>query len=132
MWFGRSEENKCVADNAVSLLHFLDYRGFASLEFKRRTRDGRYYFIEMNPRLPWYNALFKDSAVNFPFFAYLDLSHIVGVEQVNKQQQNGVYCISLERDLTSFVRTRKARRNNLFRWPQSAGNARSLPWLRWR
>src|SRR5258708_1303774 len=132
MCFGRSEENKCVADNAVSLLHFLDYRGFASLEFKRRTRDGRYYFIEMNPRLPWYNALFKDAAVNFPFFAYLDLSHIVGFEQVNKQQKNGVYWISLERDLKWFVRTRKARRNNLFRWLQSAVKARSFAWWCWR
>jgi D-aspartate ligase len=132
MCFGRSVQNNCVADSAVKLLRVLDYRGFASLEFKHRPRDGRYYFIEMNPRLPWYNALFKDAGVNLPYLGYLDLCQNNEFENVNKQQRNGVYWISLVRDLKWFLRTHRARRNNLFRWLQSATKARSFAWRWWR
>ena len=132
MCFGRSIQNECVAESAVNLLRVLDYQGFASLEFKRRPSDGRYYFIEMNPRLPWYNALFNDAGVNLPFLGYLDLSHDTQFENVNKQQKNDVYWISLERDLKWFLRTRKARQNNIFRWLPSAVKARSFAWSSWR
>jgi len=132
MCFGRSEENKCVSDNAVSLLRHLDHRGFASLEFKRRPGDGQYYFIEMNPRLPWYNSLFKDAGINFPFLAYLDLCQKYQFENVNRHQKNDVYWISFERDFKWFMRTRKVRRTSPFRWLKSVAKARSYAWWSWR
>jgi D-aspartate ligase len=131
MCFGRSEENQWVADSAVSLLRFLDYRGFASLEFKRRTRDGRYYFIEMNPRLPWYNSLFNDAGVNFPFLAYQDLSCSEQLQKAEKPKNN-VYWINFQQDLHWFRAVRKVRRNNPFRWLASAAKARSFAWWSWR
>ncbi len=63
-----------LAAEGRKLILALGYRGLGSLEFKYRQKDGGYYFIEMNTRLPWYNGLFADAGVNLPYLAYLDLA----------------------------------------------------------
>jgi predicted ATP-grasp superfamily ATP-dependent carboligase len=73
MCYGRTERNEAMAAEAFKLLRALGYRGLGSLEFKYRQKDGGYYFIEMNTRLPWYNGIFADAGVNLPYLAYLDL-----------------------------------------------------------
>ncbi len=74
MCYGRTERNDAMAGEAFKLLRALGYRGLGSLEFKYRERDGGYYFIEMNTRLPWYNGIFADAGVNLAHLAYLDLA----------------------------------------------------------
>jgi len=74
MCYGRTERNDAMASEAFRLLRALGYRGLGSLEFKYREDDGRYYFIEMNTRLPWYNGLFADAGVDLAYLAYLDLT----------------------------------------------------------
>ena len=73
MCHGRAEANPEMAAEALKLLRALGYRGLGSLEFKHRKKDGGYYFIEMNTRLPWYNGIFSDAGVNLAYLAYLDL-----------------------------------------------------------
>jgi predicted ATP-grasp superfamily ATP-dependent carboligase len=132
MCFGRSEENEIVAGMTLKLLRFLNYRGLASLEFKRQPRDNGYYFIEMNPRLPWYNALFADAGVNLPYLAYLDLTQKSELENLKPQQRNGVYWISFKADLGSFLRTRRERSESAWQWIKSVEKARSYAWWSWR
>jgi predicted ATP-grasp superfamily ATP-dependent carboligase len=74
MCYGQTERNDALATEGRKLVLALGYRGLGSLEFKRRQKDGGYYFIEMNTRLPWYNGLFADAGVNLPYLAYLDLA----------------------------------------------------------
>src|SRR5438270_936893 len=74
MCYGQTERNETMAAEAFKLLRALGYRGLGSLEFKYRQRDGGYYFIEMNTRLPWYNGLFADAGVNLALLAYADLT----------------------------------------------------------
>jgi predicted ATP-grasp superfamily ATP-dependent carboligase len=132
MCFGRSEENEAVTAPALQLLRSLQYRGMASLEFKYRAEDGRYYFIEMNPRLPWYNALFADAGVNLPYLTYLDLMGNRRSGPVEATQRNGVYWISFKLDLGWFLRTPSNSRVGLFSWLRSMAQARSYAWLDWR
>jgi D-aspartate ligase len=73
MCYGQTEKNDALAAEGRKLVLALGYRGLGSLEFKYRQKDGGYYFIEMNTRLPWYNGLFADAGVNLPYLAYLDL-----------------------------------------------------------
>jgi predicted ATP-grasp superfamily ATP-dependent carboligase len=73
MCYGQTERNDALAAEGRKLVLALGYRGLGSLEFKYRQKDGGYYFIEMNTRLPWYNGLFADAGVNLPYLAYLDL-----------------------------------------------------------
>src|SRR6478736_9201640 len=74
MCYGQTERNEELAAEGRKLILALGYRGLGSLEFKYRQKDGGYYFIEMNTRLPWYNGIFADAGVNLPYLAYLDLA----------------------------------------------------------
>jgi predicted ATP-grasp superfamily ATP-dependent carboligase len=132
MCFGRSEENEAPTAQAVRLLDWLQYRGLASLEFKYRVEDGRYYFIEMNPRLPWYNALFFDAGVNLPYLTYLDLTGDRRSEPMEVRQRNGVYWISFKLDAGWFARTWSKGRVRLLAWLRSLARARSYAWFDWR
>jgi len=137
MCFGRSEYNETVVALALQLLHFLGYRGLASLEFKYCARDGRYYFIEMNPRLPWYSALFAAAGVNLPQLAWFDLAD--GAATPPARQRDGAHWLSAKLDAGWFVSSRAARCEGLLGWLRSIARARvfawfdardPLPWLR--
>lgn len=80
MCYGQTEKNDALAAEGRKLILALGYRGLGSLEFKYRQKDGGYYFIEMNTRLPWYNGLFADAGVNLPYLAYCDLTGQVSAQ----------------------------------------------------
>ena len=132
MCFGRSEENEALTVQALQLLRSLKYRGLASLEFKYRVEDGRYYFIEINPRLPWYSALFVDAGVNLPYLTYLDLTGDQRSEPMAVRQRNGVYWISFKLDAGWFARTWSRGCVRLLAWLRSLMRARSYAWFDWR
>ena len=123
---GRTETNPALAAPSRRLLAALEYRGLASLEFKYRARDGGYYFIELNPRLPWYNGLFADAGVNLAHLAHLDLLGIDPPPPV--RQREGVHWVSVKEDLGWLLRTRRAGRAGIFRWLRSLSRARSFAW----
>jgi D-aspartate ligase len=69
----------CLAESIVAsdvveagrlVLDRLDYRGMASVQFKRDSRDGRLYFIELNPRVAVWVALPVACGIDFPFYIY--------------------------------------------------------------
>lgn len=132
MCFGRSEENEILAAQSLRLLRSLQYRGLASLEFKYRARDDRYYFIEMNPRLPWYNGLFVDAGVNLPYLAYQDLTGGQRSEPIVARQRNGVHWISFRLNLGWLLLARSKGRVRLLSWLRSVARARSYAWFDWR
>lgn len=72
--FGRAEPIPEASEATLRLCRHLGLTGFVSVEFKMHPVERRYYFIEANPRLPWYNALFLSCGVNFPMLAVQDLS----------------------------------------------------------
>jgi D-aspartate ligase len=116
MCYGRTERNEELRDEAFKLLEALGYRGLGSLEFKQRAKDGGYYFIEMNTRLPWYNGLFADAGVNLAWLAYCDLTgqksvatkHVDGVTWVSYQNYSKWYSESGRKSGVSPLRFAKA------------------------
>jgi predicted ATP-grasp superfamily ATP-dependent carboligase len=126
MCLGRTEENPELVTRSVKLLQILDYRGIASLEFKRQ--NGEYYFIEMNPRLPWYNGLFPDAGINLAYLAYLDLTMPAGVPDPAPSQRNGVHWLRFEDSLRWLLIRRRQGRAGVGRWLQSIVKARSFAW----
>jgi len=98
MTFGRSVEMSNLKEQTCKILDHIDYNGFASAEFKRSDADGRYYLIEINPRLPWYNALFTSSGVNFPVLAYADLTDQLFDTPLPLRQTDNVYWLHLRNE----------------------------------
>jgi predicted ATP-grasp superfamily ATP-dependent carboligase len=124
---GRTEDNPAVVRESLRLLEALAYRGVASLEFKRHA--GTDYFIELNPRLPWYNALFADAGVNLPYLAYRDL---IGQPLPAPAQRDAVHWVSLAEDLGWLLRSRDGKRVSVLAWLSGVLCARSYAWWSWR
>ena len=62
-----------VREATRALLSAVDFRGYASAEFKRDPRDGRPKLIEVNVRLPRNAALMARSGIDFARLVYADL-----------------------------------------------------------
>jgi predicted ATP-grasp superfamily ATP-dependent carboligase len=128
MCFGRTEMNEIVASLSLKLLRLLNYRGFASVEFKRRASDDRYYFIELNARLPRYSVLLADAGVNLPYLGYTDLAAKDGCHDSPRIQNDNVYWLTAGEDIRSLRQSNGMRPSTLLSWIQSISRARSFAW----
>ena len=133
MCYGRTERNDVMAGEAFKLLRALGYRGLGSLEFKYRERDGGYYFIEMNTRLPWYNGIFADAGVNLAHLAYLDLTQNESAwlpESQSPAQRDGIAWVSFH----NYRSSRKSSGGPGLGFTHFAANvirANSYAWWNW-
>lgn len=64
-----------LVDYGTQLLRAIDYRGYASIEFKRDPRDGVLKLIEVNIRPLRMSNLAISSGMNFPYLQFEDLVH---------------------------------------------------------
>jgi D-aspartate ligase len=155
MCYGRTERNETMAAEAFKLLRALGYRGLGSIEFKCRQKDGGYYFIEMNTRLPWYNGIFADAGVNLAHLAYLDLIDeessarrtSVGAEnsappagpssaqpasaQPSPMQRDGTTWAGFHNYAAWYREMRGKREIGLARFAAHVAKARSYAWWNW-
>jgi D-aspartate ligase len=129
MCYGRTEKNEELAAEALELVQALGYRGLGSLEFKYRQRDGGYYFIEMNTRLPWYNGIFADAGVNLPYLAYLDLT---GQEGEPARQRDGVTWLGFHNYSEWYAQTKRAHPISFGQWLSTVAGAKSYAWWNWK
>lgn len=63
-----------LVDQAKSICDELDYTGIAEFEYKRDTKTGEFYLIEINPRSWSWVGITPASGVNLPWMAYTDLA----------------------------------------------------------
>ena len=122
---GRTEYVAEVVLQTAQLVAALQWRGIASAEFKRSARDGRYYFIELNPRMPWYNVLFRDAGINLAYVAWCDL---MNEPPPDTRQTDGVRWISLANDATTSWRRWRDGSLSPWQWLRSVAGAQSFSW----
>ena len=126
--YGRTERCADVLAAGRALLEGVGWLGLASLEFKRSATDGRFYFIELNPRLPWYNHLLADAGVDFPVLAYRNLAGLQ-LPKPSPEQRDKVHWLNFELDVGAFWRLRQAGQLSVGSWLASLTRARSFAWL---
>jgi D-aspartate ligase len=132
MCYGRTEPNETLAAEALKLVRALGYRGLGSLEFKHRKRDGGYYFIEMNTRLPWYNGIFADAGVNLAHLAYLDLMGQAEASRSAPQQRQNTTWISFHNYSQWRKETRSQSPVPLGALLEAVAGAQSYAWWNWQ
>jgi predicted ATP-grasp superfamily ATP-dependent carboligase len=132
MCYGQTEPNDELVTESMKLLRVLGYRGLGSLEFKYRKSDHRYYFIEMNTRLPWYNGIFDDAGVNLPYLAYLDLIGESDELELRTTRQRQVIWTSYRKYSAWRDETRNEHPISLWKWISSIRRVRSYAWWNWR
>ena len=121
-----TEELPEVRKLSISFLKKINYKGFAGLEFKRDLKTNTYYFIEINPRIPWGHALCTDCGNSLALSAYLDLTgnYISTNEVVN--QINGIRWIGFGLDLGSFAHKFSRHEITFTKWASSVLKANSF------
>jgi predicted ATP-grasp superfamily ATP-dependent carboligase len=119
MRVGRSTApNAEVLELATKLLQAIDYRGFASVEFKRDHRDNLLKLMEVNIRMPRSLPLPIASGVDFPYLIYRDLVHDDQI--IIKEYNPETYLIEITADLADFIRYDKNRNLRQFVQPYLA------------
>jgi len=94
MSYGRTEWNSEVVSRTMKLVNTLGLTGYISAEFKYQNTTGEYYFIELNPRLPAYNAFFPLTGINLANLGYLELA---GKNLPDQHfQRNNVYWMTIQ------------------------------------
>ena len=95
---GRNQEAELLSER---MLQHVNYRGYASVEFKRDQRDSRLKLMEINVRMPRPGLLAIAAGVNFPWIIYQD---IIKDEQIYVEAYKlGFYWIELLPDLWNIV-----------------------------
>lgn len=115
-----------VDRQALQFLKAIDYRGFAGLEFKKHSGTGTYYFIEINPRIPWCLALARDCGVDLAYAGYRATTQPGSTWNLDVSQHNDVVWMDFNRDLLSFIRKRSAGEILIRHWIPSLLRARSF------
>jgi predicted ATP-grasp superfamily ATP-dependent carboligase len=132
MCYGKTERNEALATESLKLLRALGYRGLGSLEFKYRQKDGGYYFIEMNTRLPWYNGIFADAGVNLAHLAYRDLTgQSVEVSAPPIQRENTTW-VGFHNYAGWRRETRSQRPIGFWKFVASVARSKSYAWWNWK
>jgi predicted ATP-grasp superfamily ATP-dependent carboligase len=135
MCYGQTEKNEALAVQGRKLILALGYRGLGSLEFKYRQKDGGYYFIEMNTRLPWYNGLFADAGVNLPYLAYRDLasgtSGYNGASLAPPQQRDGTTWVGYHNYASCFREIKRSNPISRMTFLSHVARSKSYGWWNW-
>ncbi len=89
---------------AELFVRYAGYYGIAEIEFKRSITDGRYKFIEINPRASGLNEFSMAQGVNLPHICYLDLMGMLNEQSINREKRMDISWISFLDDLHTFFR----------------------------
>lgn len=126
--YGISESVPPLEKIVREFLLTINYQGFISIEFKKHLQTGEWFFIEANPRLPYYHALIHDSGINFPYMYY---ENALGVK-VNGDgclaQKDGVRWVNLASDYSTASKASFGE-VGLGRWLVSVLRARSFAYF---
>lgn len=112
-----------VAEYSLRLLRALDYRGYASIEFRRDPRDGRHVILDVAVgRTCYHHYLGLAAGINIPAIWYRDL---VGLPPEPPQLafRKGVRWVDEYRDLIACA---DYRRNGEFSFTEWVGTLRRL------
>lgn len=99
MTLGRAIAAPDVAALSERVAKALEFTGICGIEFKYDARDGRYKFIEINPRGELWMNLARPCGVNLPLLKYLDL---IGEPRRAEQTDFARHLIDLRDDFSLY------------------------------
>ena len=101
----------------------LKYKGIGSIEFKIDGRDGKFKFIELNPRMWQQNYQATKTGINFAETYYLDC--IGNKITYSESFRENVTYIDTVNDFQSFIYNKKITKETYFDWVQQVLTADS-------
>ncbi|MCB1728923.1 MAG: ATP-grasp domain-containing protein [Halieaceae bacterium] len=108
-----------IAEISIEFLKAMNYTGLANINFKQHSLTGKYYLLEINPRVSQWNILASECGINLPLLAYLEACGEPMEGRRNPAQKTGRYYLSFKRDWIAFREYRKNRDWNWFGYIRS-------------
>ena len=96
----QSEYLPDVIELGLDCLRKLGYRGLANLNFKRHEGTGKYWLLEINPRLSQWHILTTRCGVNLPWLAYSDAAGLCSSPSLT--QDCGKWYLNFAEDRKAF------------------------------
>ncbi len=80
-----------IFDEGKKILESIGFRGFAELEFKKDSQNGKFYLMEINVRIVNFNVLLEKIGLNIPYIIYSDLTGNPLAPKEIRETQNRVF-----------------------------------------
>lgn len=124
---GECRDNPEVERSAVRFLQEVGYRGIVDLGFRYDARDGRYYLLDVNPRLGATFRLFVgDDGTDVVRALYLDLT---GQPVPRSRAPQGRRWVTEPQDVAAGLQLHRQGRLPLGRWAASYRGVSETAWL---
>ena len=107
------------------------FAGFANTEFKWDERDGKFKYIETNPRVWQQIGLAAKCGLDFAEIQYRDLTNQPAPRPAG-DYRSGVKWVDPVRDAYSFIENRKRGRLTFTEWISSLSGARAFGIFSWK
>lgn len=104
MAVGRTVEAPQVREMTRRLAKAANVRGAFCTEFKLDARDGRYYFIEWNPRPAYFQSIGWKAGFDLAWLAYCDHADPARLAGMNSSYSGEHYWINLHGDLRHLAK----------------------------
>jgi predicted ATP-grasp superfamily ATP-dependent carboligase len=102
MAVGQALEAPQVREMTRRLAKAADVRGVLSTEFKLDPRDGRYYFIEWNPRPAYFQSIGWKAGFDLAWLAYCDHADPAQLAKMDRSFSGEHYWINVHADLMNL------------------------------
>lgn len=89
-----------IVEAGMRALRAVGFTGIANVDFKRHATNGKYYMLEVNPRLAHWNIFSASCGINFPVLAYREA--IGDPLPLLSRQVTNRYFLDLNRDFSAF------------------------------
>ena len=116
-----------VITRTLDFVRAIDFRGVGNIEYKKDEKTGKYYLIELNPRLWQQNSQADVCGINFPFIVYRDLLGIAPSPCV--EFPDGVKWLDPMADFQAFLDCRRRGELGVSSWLRSWRGARAFSLL---
>jgi len=104
MAVGQALDAPQVREMTRRLAKAADVRGAFCTEFKLDARDGRYYFIEWNPRPAYFQSIGWQAGFDLAWLAYCDHADPGALAAMNSSYSGEHYWINLQGDLRHLAK----------------------------
>jgi predicted ATP-grasp superfamily ATP-dependent carboligase len=95
-----------VIEPGRKIINYLNYNGFACLEFKKHALNGNFYLMELNGRQNLSTPLAVRCGYNFPYLTYRYLID-KSLPKITSNFEQGIYWIDTGKDIIETIKSRK-------------------------
>jgi len=97
--FGEVADCEIIKDYTLRFIKEINYRGLGEMEFKYDARDGKYKFIELNPRSNHWISVTTANGNNLPLAQYEDFAGKVARQPRHPGKSGDVKWLDLRREI---------------------------------